>query len=67
MSAWDGWLEQQLGTRPGDAVRAAMAARPACAERGHRYAVHGRTNPTKIECQRCRVSWAIGARTEPTT
>jgi hypothetical protein len=42
-----------------------MAARRLCAEQGHRYRVHGKKNPTKVECARCGVTWAIGARTEP--
>lgn len=51
--------------RPGDDVRAAMTTRQQCAQDGHRYRVHGKTAPTKLECQRCAVTWAIGARTEP--
>lgn len=42
-----------------------MSARRQCAEHGHRYQIHGKTNPTKLACSRCRVTWAIGARTEP--
>lgn len=43
-----------------------MANRQACAREGHRYQVHGKTSPTKLACTRCRVTWAVGARTEPT-
>lgn len=41
-------------------------ARRECEEKGHRYQVHGKTTPNKVVCARCEVSWAIGARTEPT-
>lgn len=47
-----------------DTLRA-MANRQACARDGHRYRVHGKSTPTKLTCTRCGVSWAIGARTEP--
>jgi hypothetical protein len=40
-------------------------ARQHCDRDGHRYQVHGKTNPTALKCSRCKVSWAIGARTEP--
>ena len=49
----------------GNATLTAMAARRACLEAGHQYQVHGKTTPTKVACKRCKVSWAIGARTEP--
>lgn len=41
------------------------AARQQCDRDGHRYQVHGKTNPSKLTCSRCNVSWAVGARTEP--
>lgn len=50
---------------PGSA-RARMAARQQCSDEGHRYQVHGRYNPNKVACSRCKVSWAIGPRTEHT-
>jgi hypothetical protein len=39
--------------------------RELCTQAGHQYQVHGKVNPHKIECKRCHVTWAIGARTEP--
>jgi hypothetical protein len=39
--------------------------RELCTQAGHQYQVHGKANPHKIECKRCHVTWAIGARTEP--
>lgn len=42
-------------------------ARMICDTSGHKYQVHGKRYPTKLTCTRCQVSWAIGARTEPTT
>lgn len=57
---------------PGDSVQdkrpttlSKQALRAVCAEKGHRYQVHGRLNPTKVGCSRCEVTWAIGPRTEP--
>lgn len=61
------FFASQMGTRPGDDTRAAMTARRECERDGHRYQVHGKTSPNKVSCKRCRTSWAIGARTEPTT
>lgn len=51
--------------RPNDTTRNRMANRQECAEKGHRYRVHGKINPTRVDCARCEVSWAIGPRTEP--
>lgn len=48
-----------------DTTKNRMANRQECAAKGHRYQVHGKTNPTKIVCARCEVSWGIGPRTEP--
>jgi len=50
---------------PNDTTRNRMANRAQCAKDGHRYRVHGKQNPSKVECGRCEVSWAIGPRTEP--
>jgi len=66
-------LTDALG-RPGSSPRPASRAeqliadreaRDTCKQEGHRYRVHGRANPTKVDCKRCRVTWAIGPRTEP--
>ena len=51
---------------PDPVLEAVLAARK-CAELGHQYQVHGKTNPSKVSCKRCRVSWGIGPRTEPPT
>lgn len=65
MTTWMDQLARLGAERPGDATRAAMALRRECELRGHRYQITGSTNPTKLECRRCEVTWAIGARTEP--
>jgi hypothetical protein len=55
-----GRKEQRAAT-----VLTAVAARRRCEAEGHQYQVHGKTNPTKVACKRCGVTWAIGPRTEP--
>lgn len=54
-------------SRSNDTTRNRSANRQECAQEGHRYRVHGKTNPNKVECGRCEVTWAIGPRTELTT
>jgi hypothetical protein len=42
------------------------AMRRLCDEAGHPgYRVHGRKSPVKVECPRCKCTWAIGPKTEP--
>lgn len=51
----------------GTDARSRQADRQMCQEKGHRYQVHGKTNPSKVVCARCEVSWGIGPRTEPSS
>ncbi len=44
-----------------------IATRRVCARDGHQYRVRGKLRPERLECKRCRVTWAIGPRTEPST
>ena len=46
-------------------TRSRQVRREECRVSGHRYQVHGKTNPSKVACSRCEVSWGIGPRTEP--
>lgn len=40
-------------------------ARRICDRDGHLYQVAGRMSPTRVQCSRCRCTWAIGPKTEP--
>lgn len=60
------WLNDLLrSSRQPQGTRSQMADRQKCVEEGHQYQVHGKIHPTKVACSRCKVSWAIGPRTEP--
>lgn len=53
-----------------DSARAAAQARAdrrLCDAEGHRYRVAGRLSPLQVRCSRCRCTWAIGPKTEPTS
>jgi len=65
VSGVDDFLAEVFRASGHDARLTAQAARAACAEAGHQYQVHGKTTPTRIVCARCKVSWAVGPRTEP--
>ena len=60
-------LKNRRVPRPNDTTLNRAANRQECVAKGHKYQVHGKTNPTKVACSRCEVFWAIGPRTEPST
>jgi hypothetical protein len=59
------FLEEVLRQSRREPWAGSRAARKVCEREGHPYQVVGRLNPTRVQCPRCKVRWAIGPRTEP--
>lgn len=58
----------QAGREDADAVRMrGIFERRRCEADGHQYQVVGAKSPARLACRRCRCTWAIGAKTEPTS